>query len=127
MRSSAFLTGSGCTDQPAGFSSDALEDNKRVNLLHVSSKNSCLLDGKSHVSCRRCKTGRVIGSEQVVVDGFRDTDTDHVIAVFFGIGLNAVDGVHRVVSADQEEIADVVLFEQFENDRQILLLQFMSA
>ena len=59
--------------------------------------------------------GRMIGFEEVVVDGFGDVEDLEVIAGVLGETVDDVGGAGGVVSADVEEVMDVVLFEDFKD------------
>ena len=58
---------------------------------------------------------RVVGHRKVVVDGFRDTDEFLVFSVHRGIVGQLLDGVHGVVTADVQEVFDVVLLHKEEH------------
>ena len=51
---------------------------------------------------------------QVVVDGLRHADADHLVAELIADLGHLVSGVHRVVAAVVEEVADVVRLEYFD-------------
>lgn len=96
--------------QPACFSSDALEDDELIDFFHISGEDAGLHDRQGHISSGAGEARGVVGSEEVVIDGFGDADTDDVVMVFTGVGFDAADGIHCIVSADEEDVADVVFF-----------------
>ena len=63
----------------------------------------------------RTVAGAVIGSEEVIVDRLGDTHYAAFVAVFEHEFADFVAGVHRIVAAVVEEIADIVLSENLEN------------
>ncbi len=63
----------------------------------------------------RAITRRVIVDTQFVVDGFGDVIGAELVAFLCGQVVDDAGGVGRVVAADVEEIADVVLLEAVEN------------
>ena len=61
------------------------------------------------------EAGAVVGSKEVVVDGFGHAHNPALVAHFLHVFADFVAGVHGVVSAVVEEIADVVLFENLQD------------
>ena len=57
----------------------------------------------------------MVSTEQVVVDGLRDTHYTALVTRLHHILGNLVAGVHGVVAAVVEEVTDVVLLEHFKN------------
>ena len=70
-----------------------------------------LLHCHRNVLCRRTEAGRVVGSHQIVVNRFRDADDAHLPVRAAKICGQLGHRVHRIVSADIEEIPDVPLTE----------------
>ena len=56
----------------------------------------------------------MVGKAQVVVDGLGHTDEPHTAAHTLPVTGQLCDGVHRVVAADVEHGADIVLVKQSE-------------
>ena len=93
--------------QPAGRAAHGLKDHELVDPLHVAGQHASLLDREGHVAARTAEAGRVVGHAEVVIDRLGHADADKFIALLAAVGLHAVDGVHRVVAADGEEVADI--------------------
>ena len=55
----------------------------------------------------------MIRSEKVVVDRFGNADNSALIADAAHIAAYLIAGVHRIVAAVIEEVANVILFEYF--------------
>ena len=70
-----------------------------------------LLHGNGNILCRRTEAGGMVGSHKVVVYCFRNSDNTHFVIVALKILAQLRHCIHRVVAADVEEIAYIVLFE----------------
>ena len=53
----------------------------------------------------------MVGADKVVVDGLRHADDTHLVLVTLGVLGKLCNGIHRIVAANIEEIAYVVLLE----------------
>ena len=116
--SSADLGQRGGRRQPAGRTAHRLEDHVLIDAFHVAGEHAGLLDRKGHVAGRAAEAGRVVGAAQIVVDRLGHAHADQFVALLAAIALHAMDGVHRVVAADEEEIADVVPAEHVQDARE---------
>ena len=67
-----------------------------------------------HVLRGAAVSGAVVGAVEVVVDGFRNADDVTGVTRFHKIFAYLVAGIHTVVAAVIEEIADIVLLENLE-------------
>ena len=122
-----FLGERGGGGKPSGVATDRLEDDERVDLLHIARENARLLDRKRDVTRRGREARRMVRREEVVVDRLRDADAAKVVALRFAVFFDAADRVHRVVAAREEVVANVVLLELLENARKIGFLNLMTA
>ena len=59
--------------------------------------------------------GAMVCSEEVVVNGFRNSHDAALVTDFLHIFTNLIAGIHRVVAAIIEEVAHVVLLEDFQD------------
>ena len=71
---------------------------------------------------RRAEAGAVVGAEQVVVDGLGDAHDPTFPSGPAHVAAHLLTGVHAVVAAVIEEIADVVFLEDFQDAPIILLV-----
>jgi hypothetical protein len=62
----------------------------------------------------------VVRTEQVVVDGLRDTHHAALVPGLFHVAAHLAAGVHGVVAAVIEKIPDVIFFEYVEDALEIL-------
>ena len=69
------------------------------------------LHGGGNELRRGTVAGGVVGAGEVVVDGLRNADRTHLVVRGLQIFAQLCNGVHGVVAADVEEVADVVLLE----------------
>ena len=60
------------------------------------------------------KPGHAVGVRQVVVDGLRHADADDLVAELITDLRHLVSGVHGIVAAVVEEVADVVRLEDLD-------------
>ena len=100
--------------QPAGVAAHALDDGDHAGVVH----GGIAIDfhhGRGDVLRRGGIARAVIGAVQVVVDRLRDAHHAALIAVLEHELGDLVAGIHRVVAAVVEEIADVVLLEDLED------------
>ena len=122
-----FLSERGGGGEPTGVATDRLEDDELVDLLHIARENARLLDGEGDVARRRTEAGGVIRREEVVVDRLRNAETAQFVTLGFAVLFDAADRIHRVVSAREEVVTDVILLELFENDGEIGFLNLVAA
>ena len=98
-----------------------------VDLLHIARQNARLFDRRRDVTSRRRETRGVVGREEVVVDRLRNAETAEIVTLFAAVFFDAADGVHRVVAAREEVITNIVLFQLFENAREVGFLNLVTA
>ena len=70
-----------------------------------------LLHGDGNVFRRRAEAGGVVGHYKVVVNGLGNAHYTHFVIVRAGVLRKLGGGVHRIVAADVEKVADVVFSE----------------
>ena len=100
--------------QPACVTAHDLDDGYLTLVVYVGILVN-LSDGGSDILCCGSEARAMVGAEQVVVDGLRDTHDTAVIANLLHILGNLVTGVHGVVAAVVEEVTNVVLLEDLED------------
>ena len=103
----------GRTGQPARVAAHDLGHGHAADVVDGRVPDDFLQDGGNVLGCRAV-AGGVVGQAQVVVDGLGHTDEPHRAAHPRAIAAELGDGVHRVVAADVEHRADVVLVKQGE-------------
>ena len=103
----------GRTGQPACVAAHDLGHRHAADVIHRGVADDFLQDG-GNVLCGRAVAGGVVGKTQVVVDGLGHTDEPHTAAHLLPVAGQLRDGIHRVVAADVEHGADVVLVKQSE-------------
>ena len=87
-----------------------------------------LSDSRAEVFYDAAVAGAVVGDGKVVVDGLRDADNAHFVALRRRVVGDFIGSVLRVVSADVEEEADIVRLEDFDDARVVLFaLEFVAA
>ena len=91
-----------------------LDDGDHAGVIHVGVLPH-LGAGGGDILGRGGKAGAVVGAVQVIVDGLWNTHDAALVAHFLHILGDLVAGVHGVVAAVVEEIADVVLLEDFKD------------
>ena len=96
--------------KPARITSHDLNDGNRLCGVYRAVAND-LLHGRRDIFSRRSKSGRVVGNDKVVVDGLGNTDDSHLVIVSLRILGKLCNGIHRIVSANIEEVSDVVFLE----------------
>ena len=69
----------------------------------------------------------MIGSGQVVIDGFRQADYSKVMALLSGCLSQAMARIRRVVSTGVEHIANVVTPQQRKNALHVAILKLVAA
>ena len=98
-----------------------------IDLLHVASQQARLHDTQSHIPRRARITRRVIGAEQIVVDGFRYANTLHLVTMVESVLGDTMNGIHRVVTPDHEIVPNVVPFQLPKDLGEVLLLQLQTT
>ena len=104
----------GTGGKPSGVTAHDLHDGYHRGIVNA----GILVDlhaGGRDILCRTGKTGAVVSAVQIVVDRFGNTHHAALIADGFHVTADLVAGIHRVVAAIIEEIADVILFENFQD------------
>ena len=105
---------SGSTGQPAGVTAHDLDDADHAGVIHA----GILIDfhaAGGNVLGSGGKAGAVVGAVQVIVDGLGHAHHAALIANLLHILGDLVAGVHGVVAAVVEEIADIVLLEDLQD------------
>ena len=64
----------------------------------------------------------MVGSEKVVIDGLGNADDSYLVSAILRIFRELCDGIHRIVSANVEEISYIVLFEDLDDLFKCLLI-----
>ncbi len=100
---------------PAGVSAHDFQDEDLCRGLgHRQHIQGRLLRRNGDVLGDGAEAGAVVGDGQVIVDGLRDAEAGHGKAHALADLRHLVRGVHRVVAAVVEEVADVVGFEDLD-------------
>ena len=68
---------------------------------------SSYLEAVRDEAAGRAVAGAVVGDAQVVVDGLRDVEATHLVALLLRLLVDDVRRLRAVVAADVEEVADV--------------------
>ena len=100
--------------QPAGVAAHDLDDADHTGVVHA----RVLIDlhaARGDILRGAGVAGAVVGAEEIVVDGLGNAHHAALIADLLHILGDLVAGVHRVVAAVVEEIADIMLLEHLEN------------
>jgi hypothetical protein len=113
--------------QPARVAADGLVDDELVHALHVAEQPAGLAHAEHVVAAGGGEARGVVGAEEIVVHGLGDADAVQLVAVLAAVLLHPMDGVHGVVAADEEEIADVVLAQHLEDAGEVLFLDLMAG
>ena len=104
----------GGASQPAGVAAHDLDDADHAGVIH----SGILIDlhaAGGNILGGGGEAGAVVGSKQVVVDGLGHAHHAALIADLLHVLADLVAGVHRVVAAVVEEVADVILLEDLQN------------
>ena len=107
--------------QPACVSTHDLH-NRNGGLCIDRAVTNDLGHGNGNVLSRRAEAGGVIGAHQVIINGLGNADKAHLIVVDLGILGELCHRIHRVITADIEEITNVVLAEQREDLLVVILI-----
>ena len=111
----------GGAGQPAGVTAHDLDDGHHAGVIDVGVVPD-LHAGGGDILGGAGEAGAVVGAVEVVVDGLGDAHDAALIAHLLHILGDLVAGVHGVVAAIVEEIADVVLLEDLE-DALVVVIQ----
>ena len=109
--------------EPAGVTAHNLDDHDHAVVINA----GILVDlhaGGGNILRRTAEAGAVVRSEKIIVDGFGDTHHTALIAHRCHIAADLVAGIHGIVSAVIEEIADVILFEDLQDAFVVLVILF---
>lgn len=102
------------TGKPSCVTAHNFDYDDGVTVIYVNVLDD-LCDGKGNIFCGRTEAGAMVGHGKVVIDGFRNTDDAAFVILGRHIFGYLVAGIHTVVTAVIEEIADVIFFEDFED------------
>ena len=100
--------------QPAGVAAHDLHDHDHAGVIDM----GVVIDlhhGRGDVLGRRGIAGAVVGTEEVVIDGLGYAHDPALVAHGLHIGVDFVAGIHGVVAAVIEEVADVMLLEHLQD------------
>ena len=103
----------GGSGQPAGIAAHDLHHGNVLGAVHGGIADD-LFHHNANVLGGRAIAGGVVGDHQVVVDGLGHAHKADVALDAFAVLSQLADGVHGVVAADVEEVADVQLFQNGE-------------
>ena len=96
--------------QPACVTSHNLYDGNGGNGVYRTVTDNLLHLGSDELSSAS-EAGSVVGTGQIVIDGLGKTNHTHIVIVGSDIAAQLFYGIHRIVAADIEEVANVVLTE----------------
>src|SRR5205807_4089305 len=94
--------------QPAGVAAHDLGDGDRLEGVHRLVVAARLHDAGGQVLGGAAVAGAVVGARQVVMHGLGHADDAQFVPLPGGEAVEAGGGLHRLVAADEEEVADVV-------------------
>ncbi len=102
-------------DDPAGMAAhDFHDEHLRRRLGHRGHVERGFARGNRDVLRHGAEARHAVGVRQVVVDGLRHADADDLVAELIADLGHLVSGVHGIVAAVVEEVADVVRLEYFD-------------
>ena len=99
--------------QPARIAAHDLDDGHVLRAVDRRVADD-LLHHNADVLGRTAVAGGVVGDHQVIVDGLGHAHKADVAADVCAVVGQLADGVHRVIAADVEEVADVQLLQNLE-------------
>ena len=99
--------------QPAGVAAHDLDHGDIIGAVNGGIADD-LLHHHTDVLCRRAVAGGVVGHHQVVVDGLGNAHEADVALDAVAVFSQLADGIHGVVAANVEEVANVQLFQDGE-------------
>ena len=97
--------------QPAGVAAHNLGHRHAAQVIHAGIADD-LLQNRGNILGRAAVAGGVVGQHQVIVNGLGHADKADCAALRVAVGAQLGDGVHRVIAADVEHRADVILGKQ---------------
>ena len=109
---------SGGCGEPAGMAAHALDDGDHAGVIHVAVAAD-FHEGGGDILGGGGEAGAVVGAEEVVVDGLGHAEHAALVADLGHVLADLVAGVHGVVAAVVEEIANVVLLEDLEDPLEV--------
>ena len=113
--------------QPTRGSPNCLEDDELIDAAHVPRQHTRLPHRDGHIPRGAAVAGRVVGSKEVIIDRFGNAHAQHRIVLLAAELFQTMDGVHRVVPADEEHIADIEALELLQQAREILIPEFVTT
>ncbi len=119
-----FLGEGGGGGEEAGV---AAHDTADINALEGAVVEVDALECLGDESSCGAEAGAVVVFHEVVVDGFGDVDGAEFVVGRLGLFVNDADGVRGVVSADVEEVADVVGFHDLEHAGAVFFVGFVAG
>ena len=93
---------------PAGVAAHQLYDGDGFLLIDRGVQND-FPDRIGYIFCGASVAGGMVGENEVVIYGFRNTDEPDLAVVVGGVAGQLADGVHGIVASDIEEVSDVHL------------------
>ena len=127
-RSRGYTGGAG---QPSGVTAHDLHDDRGIIIVHVAIPAHLHAAG-DHVLGGGGEAGAMVRAIQVVVDGLGHADDPTDVLFLLEEFADLIAGVHGVVAADIEEVADIVLLEHLHDPAIIrivvhIVLQLIAA
>ena len=111
----AVFTGQGSgSGQPAGMAAHDLHHHDHTGVVHMGVQ-VYFHHGGGDILGGRAEAGAVVGAEQIVVDGLGYTHDPALVAHGLHVLIDLIAGIHGVVAAVIEEVADVVLLEHLQD------------
>ena len=109
------------TSQPASVAAHNLNNANHASVIYPSILVN-LHAGGCNIFGSGSESGAMVCSEEVVVNGFRNSHDAALVTDFLHIFTNLIAGIHRVVAAIIEEIADIIFFEDFQDTLVICII-----
>ena len=111
----------GGSGQPAGVAAHDLRHRHAAQVVDAGIADDFLQNRGNVLRCTAV-AGGVVGQHQVVVDGLGYADEADLAVYGLAVGTQFGDRVHRVITANVEHRADVVLLEQLKQLQKRLLV-----
>ena len=112
---------------PACIASHGLDDLDRVARVDRLGIEAGVPHRKGEPSCDAAITRTVVGDREIIVHRFRQSHDGEFVALLTGHPENPVGGIHRIVSARDKEVADVVRGENLQDPVIVLLIELVPA
>ena len=93
---------------PAGVAAHQFHDGNGFLLIDGGVQNN-FPDRIGHVLGGASVTGGMVGQNEIVVYGFRNTDETDLAVMMGGVAGQLADRVHGIIASDVEEVSDVHL------------------